>query len=281
MPDAKLVPEVVITGTHDRKTLEQVIIPKFVASHSAPAAATGQLARWRLPICPRVTGVEAVYAGYLTQRIIQQAQSVGAPTASTAPPCVPNIEILFTPYPQQQLDGIAHQYPRLLGSGRQRGDTTMSRAIQAWYLTGTRTDPQRGVSCGSGLAAVPDPAWGNETSVCGQAGSRLTHHMHSELLHVLVIVDAGKLTQTHLEATADYIAMIALSRVGSMDACSELPSILDLLAAACAERPRPEAITAADGVFLKSLYRADLGDNLNFEEADIRSQMLSELSGPR
>jgi len=92
-------------------------------------------------------------------------------------------------------------------------------------------------------------------------------------------VDTGQLTQTHLETTADYIAMIALSRVGSMDACSELPSILDLLAPACTERPSPQQITLADGAFLKSLYHADLGMNLNFEQADIRTQMLSELAG--
>ena len=175
---------------------------------------------------------------------------------------------------------IAQKYPRMLGSARSRDDTTMSRAIQAWYLTGTRsTSPQRRLTCGSGAVTLPDPEWGNQAPVCGEAGSRVTKHLASELMHVLIIVDAGKLAEAHLEAVADYIAMIALSRVGSQDACSELASIMDLLSPGCTERPAPEALTAADDAFLKSLYRADLESNLSFEQADIRKQMLGELAG--
>lgn len=277
--DSNPVEEVVITGTYDRQKLEQVIIPQFMSSHSAPVPATGQLARWRVPVCPKITGMQPEAADYLTRRIIKQAQIMGAPTAASGKTCEPDIEVLFTSQPQEQLDFIAEKYPRVLGSGRKRGDTLMSRAIQAWYQTGTRSSsPQRRSKCDSATVAQPDPPWGDEAPACGEAGSRLTHHLESELLHVLVIVDQGKLSQTHLQTTADYIAMIALARVGSMDGCSELPSVLDLLATDCA-RASPEGITAADGAFLRSLYHADLQMDLKFEQSDIRKQMLNELAG--
>jgi hypothetical protein len=92
-----------------------------------------------------------------------------------------------------------------------------------------------------------------------------------------ILVDAEKQANVPLGATADYIAMIVLTRMASLDTCSELPSIIDLLALSCSDRARPDSITVADRAFLKSLYAADLQQNRNIEQADIRDQMLTEL----
>jgi hypothetical protein len=69
----------------------------------------------------------------------------------------------------------------------------------------------------------------------------------------MVIVDAGKLKGVPLGAVVDYIAVIALTRIGSPDSCSELPSSIDLLATDCGDRPRPGALTTADTAFLQAL----------------------------
>jgi hypothetical protein len=302
-PEARTLEEVVIsTEKFDRRTLEREIIPRFVQSHTAPTATVDQLSRWHMAVCPQIFGMPATYAQFVTERLTRVAQNAGAPTRPIGKKCSVDIEIAFTSVPQDLLQFVSKKYPYLLGSARKRDDTTMSRAIQAWYLTGTRStilqskpafgggafadarSPSRGAELASTLATgfngfAPDPEWGNTTTVTGAAGSRLTKRLESALLHVLVIVDVSKLQEAQLGTVTDYIAMITLSRARSLDKCSELPSIIDLLSPACADRARPQSLTAADAAFLKALYRASLDVNLNIEEANIRNEMLTELEG--
>jgi hypothetical protein len=65
-------------------------------------------------------------------------------------------------------------------------------------------------------------------------------------------------------------------RSASLDTCSELPSILNLFAEDCAAPPA--AITASDTAYLKALYGADLDQNLNIEQGDMRERMLHVIS---
>ena len=78
-----------------------------------------------------------------------------------------------------------------------------------------------------------DPAYGGRVCPSGIAGSYFTKGLTSEFLHVLVIVDTRKVAGDSLRSIADYIAMLALTRMGSLDGCSELPSIIDLLSSGC------------------------------------------------
>ena len=50
---------------------------------------------------------------------------------------------------------------------------------------------------------------------------------------------------------ADYIAMLALAEIDKPEVCGDLPSILNLLAADCAQKPG--AMTPADAAFLRGL----------------------------
>jgi hypothetical protein len=68
---------------------------------------------------------------------------------------------------------------------------------------------------------------------------------------------------------------LALTRIASMDACSHLPSILNLFTADCAA---PTAMTASDTAYLKALYGTDLNKNLNVEQGDMHDRMLQEIS---
>jgi hypothetical protein len=82
-----------------------------------------------------------------------------------------------------------------------------------------------------------------------------------------------------LRSISDYIAMLALTRMGSLDACSELPSIIDLLSSGCDARDKPQALTDADTAYLKALYSSDLEMNLNIEQVDMRDRMVMSITG--
>jgi hypothetical protein len=113
----------------------------------------------------------------------------------------------------------------------------------------------------------------------GMPGSYLSKSLTSELLHVFVIVDSRKVAGDSLRSISDYIAMLALTWMGSLDDCGELPSIIDLLSSGCDERDRPQALTDADTAYLKALYSSDLEMNLNIEQVDMRDRMVMSITG--
>jgi hypothetical protein len=280
----------------DAHTLEHVLIPHFVRSHSVPTAAIGQITRWRSIICPSVTGLQSGYGEQVERRIVATARSVGAQTAAAGHKCAVNIEIVFTPNPQAVLTDIAAHHPALLGSARAPHDTTFSRSVQSWYVTGTHSvygwqPPVRGLNSGSAAPeapseippaagraeVVPDAPYGGVTAH-GMAGSHLGRGLASELLHALVIVDARKLQGLPLGAMADYVTMVALTRMTVLNTCNELPSVIDLLSEGCSERARPAGLTPADSAFLKALYASELDMNLNIEEGELHDRMMAIFS---
>ena len=88
----------------------------------------------------------------------------------------------------------------------------------------------------------------------GRAGSRLGNDMSSELVHSLILADANKVAGEKIDAVADYIAVLALSRWQGLERCSGLATILNLMADDCDPEDRPEAATPADLALLTGLY---------------------------
>ena len=52
-------------------------------------------------------------------------------------------------------------------------------------------------------------------------------------------------------AVGDYIAMLALTQLSSLDTCQALPSIVNLLAPGCAQKP--DGLTENDVAYLRGL----------------------------
>ena len=95
-------------------------------------------------------------------------------------------------------------------------------------------------------------------------------------MHVLIIVDSKAVAKYSLRSMSDYVALLALTRIGSQDTCGGLSSILTLFDAGCGQPPAE--LTSADTAYLKALYGADLNMNLNLEQGDIRDQMRQTIS---
>src|SRR5215831_13007765 len=129
--DAHSLDEVTVTAQKfDRRTLENVIIPHFVQSHVSPNPIIKQMGRWQTEVCPNVTGLDPNYAELVAHRVAAVAKDVGAPAGIPGGKCGEvNVEIVFTPAPQELLTHIARTWPKLLGSARSSHDTRFDRAI--------------------------------------------------------------------------------------------------------------------------------------------------------
>ncbi|HEY4340883.1 MAG TPA: hypothetical protein VGM97_13140 [Steroidobacteraceae bacterium] len=290
-PQASTVPsaatqheEVVVSASKliDKKTLERIVLPRFVKSHGTPSERIGQIGRWYTAVCPETVGLQPAFNEYISKRVIEVARSVGAPT-KRAGKCAGDIKIIFSPHPQAQLDYIASKFKVYLGYSQRPSELAkISHSIQAWYVTGTRSSvdlkaPAKCADCvppGANGLAVDSDNW-----VMGQAGSYLGNDLRSEFIQVTVIADADALVQFPAREVADYIAMLVLTRT-ALDGCNPLPSIIDVLSRDCGERSKPQGITEADTSYLKALYSSNLEMKVNLEQGEMRDQMLKTIEGP-
>jgi len=300
-------PAVVVTAPRDldRHTLEHVVVPKFVRSHATATESIDQLARWIERVCPEVKGLTAMYNLYVTDRILSVAERVGAPRTEDSG-CKTNVEVLFTADPKGELDYVMRKKKGMLGgSFGHKPSKTFDHPIQAWYVTATRsyvapTTPLNGTTYDHGIIPAangnadifvqsfttsglpPKNERQNDTPqgqdlLRGQAGSLLGAGLTSEFVNVMIIIDSKQVSKYSLTAIADYIGMLALTRT-SLDDCSVLPSVIDLLSKDCQEgRPTPTSLTNADTAYLRALYSANLGFNLNIEMGEVRQRMSEQI----
>ena len=253
--------------------LDHVVIPQFVRSHAAAGVKLDQIARWSDVICVMTDGLDPEYNEEVTQRIVEIAQQVGA-HAKAANQCQrSNVQILFESSPQRALDAIIKKNDSILGvhyRPQLKKLATFNRLIQAWYVTASVD--------GDGYSVVD--LNGPMLNSSDQTLSLLRSGFTSKFANALILVDAIKAGDYSLKAVADYIALVALTKTQVNDSCSELPSIIDLLSAACGDRAKPKGITDADIAFLKALYATDLKLLINMQQGEIHDRMLKNFVKP-
>jgi hypothetical protein len=262
--ESSALEEVVVKATKllDKPTLQH-IARTFTRSHATPNPRTGQISHWEITLCPVTRGLPPQYAEYVTHRIVAVAKEAGAPS-SAASNCNVNVQILFTREPQKELDRIAKIAPAMLGypHGSLKELAMVRFPVQAWYVTGT--------------AAVPGTHFVQLDSQFSGAVFGPPSHLEdvvSQIGYELVAVDESKISDYSLDAIADYIAMLVLTRT-AQNGCNVFPSIIDLFSPDCASSERPQALTDADKTFLKALYGARFGMTLNIEQNQITQQLV-------
>jgi hypothetical protein len=278
---------VTVTGTKSREVLE-----KFVESFAAPARMTGKLSRWEDGICPAVVGLPAGFTKFVTQRVKEVAAKVGAPV-NEKEPCGHNIAIVFTAAPQALLDKIRKRQPWFLGyadsSAQIEKLATVTRPIQAWYMTATKdwrgnsdVDTAKGGGVDLTVQAFLEPTrimpmtmpYAHFRNVTGW---RIDDGQHSAFYDVIIVVDQNKLVDYEIGAIADYISMLALAQLNALDTCQQLPSIVNMLAVGC-ER-KVDALTDNDIAYLRGLYKMSPDRTLRTEQDEIAYQMGQHLKG--
>jgi hypothetical protein len=267
---------VTVTGTKSREVLRD-----FVSSFAAPARITGKLVRWDVGICPLVIGLRRQAVAFIETRLREIATRVGAPVDTRAA-CKPNIEIAFTTTPQGLMDWMRQKHPGLLGTYDNNGQleklATVTRPIQAWYATATRDYngsmqlDEKNVG-GGGLTVggfyFPD------AKSYAVSGSRLGDGLSSGFHHVTIAIEPNKMASYEMGSLADYIALLALTQLRSLDTCQPLPSIVNMLAQGCGNAP--SALTENDVAYLKGLYRMSADKNLGTQTDEVAYGMEQEL----
>jgi hypothetical protein len=264
-------------------TAEQIAgenVMTFIRSHSKPVEhSTGlvSLGRWKGAVCVKTEGLSQAFNDFVSARVQAIALAVRVPQ-ETRSPCVPNVLVIFTTEPQRLMDDVANRRPQLLGFhyvSQVPKIKTVDRPIQAWHVTATL----------GGIDLVVDDIWTPMPSSefgAGQTGSRITTGLSSFIVFTLVVVDTNKVTGYGIGSISDYIAMVTLAQIRLADGCGRLPSILDLMAAACAP-PRSDAITGGDIAYLKALYTVGLARDIRQQRDAIEIMMKQEFaagSGP-
>lgn len=270
--------DVTVTGTRSREVLRG-----FVQSFAAPARITGKLSRWESGICPLTMGLRPQAIAFINNRLKEIAVRVGAPV-NDGTDCKPNIEIVFTTTPQELMDWVREKHPDFLGyhdNGMQAERlASVTHPIQAWYTTATRdfkgqvqVDAKNvaggGVQVGN--AYLPD------AKAYAVSGSRLGDGLSSGFHHVIIAIDPGKMAQYEMGSLADYIAMLALTQLNSLDTCQQLPSIVNLLAAGC--KRKSSTLTENDLAYLQGLYRMRGDLSISIQKDQVSYQMEQELKG--
>ena len=265
---------------------------EFVLSVAAASPAIDQIARWHSAICISVAGLPPDQTKRVSSRITEVAENLGVHTLP--PSCQANIEIVFTDKPQAFMDTVAATREELLGyyhRNQKAALKTVTRPAQAWYTTSTdsgaiapnsslafATITTKGpASTGVTIhfqpkAEVADDPDNPVPTGCSEA-PQFTHCMLSKLSNVLIVVDPSRLKDKTLGPITDYLSMLALSQMRSLDGCAALPSVIDRLGKPCGDRQLPDGITSADAAYLTSLYASDLEKNKPLEQDEISRRM--------
>lgn len=278
---------VTVTGTRSRP-----VIDSFVQSFVKPTRMTGKFARWEDRICPITVGLRPAATSFVTRRVKEIATQAGAPV-NDHEDCRANIAIVFTTRPQALLDDIRKRRPEILGyydnNSQRDALAVVSHPIQAWYTTATkdlRGNAERdSAKTGGTEITIADPTIPNTfiTMTMPNAhnrnvtGSRLGDGLRSVMDQIIIVADPAKLADYEIGALADYIALLALAQLDSLDTCQALPSIVNLLAPGCAQKPN--ALTDNDLAYLRGLYKMGPDRTSRIQQDEIAYQMEQSLNG--
>ena len=108
-------------------------------------------------------------------------------------------------------------------------------------------------------------------------GNHINNGLRTGLNHVIVVIDSTKLAGQQIIPLSDYISMLALTQLSSLDTCQELPSIVNLMAKDCDQRI--EGMTATDLAYLRGLYKMDGDKAYIFQQDEIADVMEGTVSG--
>jgi hypothetical protein len=272
---------VTVTGTRSREVTDA-----FVRAFATPSRMTGKLARWEDGVCPVTVGLKPKFTDFISQRIRDVGAQVGAPV-NARKSCIPNIEIVFTTAPQGLLDNVRKDHPQYLGyadnSAQKVALAKVSRPIQALYTMATKDlrGKTRIDSPGAQGTGEPSNIQGDSSNMIfgssAVTGSRLDDGMRSTFYHVIIVADPNRLLDHEIGTLADYIAMLALAQLSSLDTCQQLPSIVNLLAPGCAGPAM--ALTGSDLGYLEGLYHMRASAKLGVQQDEISYQMQQASEG--
>lgn len=203
------------------------------------------VARWRFPICPSVTGAVREHGEFMRARIVEIAESVGAPLARDQKKCSPNLFVILTPQPDQLWATFKERNPKMFGSLQpQRVERAlMTRPVQT----------VQNVILNNSDGTTPF----NSASY-RLRDSHIFSSVTEDFTSVVVVVNDAETGLATFGQLSDYVGMVALARVDLSADFAGTDSILRLFTTPDPATPLPSRLTEWDQSFLKTLYSADM-----------------------
>lgn len=202
------------------------------------------IARWRFPICPSVTGAVPEHGAFMRARIVEIAESVGAPLARNQKKCSPNLFVILTSQPDHLWATFKEHNPKMFGPLQpQRVERALStRPVQTI----------QNVIINNADGTTPF-----DTASYRLRDSHISSSVSEDFNSVLVVVNDAETGQATFGQLADYVSMVALARVDLSADFADADSILRLFATSDSVTSPPSRLTQWDQSFLKALYGAD------------------------
>jgi hypothetical protein len=201
-----------------------------------------------------VANLENSAAQYIADRVSRLALDVGLEPGE--PGCRPDVNILFATDAKEMAALMADSQPRVFrpvgGSagmdlGLQALDEFVEseRAVRWWHVS-------LPVDARSGQTAIRLRGQGPPT-VAVAGPSRIHSGIRDDLLYVIIIVDATKLTGTTWQQLADYLAVVSLAQIDPETDPADFDSILNLFGNPAAY----SGLTDWDRSYIQALYAFD------------------------
>jgi hypothetical protein len=92
----------------------------------------------------------------------------------------------------------------------------------------------------------------------------------------LIVIDSTKLAGQDIVPLADYISMLALTQINSLDACQGLPSIVNRMAPGCDHSV--DGLTMYDLAYLEAVYHMTTGRTMILQRGEIGDLMTDRLA---
>jgi hypothetical protein len=251
-------PTIVVTGKPElteEKTLE---IVRRVAQ-----PVDDQLARFKKPICPRVTGFQPPYEALVANRIRAVAETVGAGAGEEG--CVTNLNVVIVDDGREFVAELQRQHPEAL-SGLSKPEivalANFDGVARSWAKTELTNSVGATVGRPSPTAGGGSVKWGYQGSSVHfgdvnvmrvYESSNIDPSVQQAIVSAWVVLDTRATIGKSLTQIADYAAVrgMAMVRPAELDGSEE--TILALFETESATAPAE--LAEFDRAYLKSLYR--------------------------
>jgi hypothetical protein len=251
-------PTIVVTGKRpltEAKTLE------VVRRVARPVG--DQLARFKEPVCPRVTGFQSQYEALVAKRIRAVAEAVGAGAGEEG--CVTNLYVVVVDDGREFVAELHRQHPEALEGVSKREFAALANdegAARSWTKTALtnsagatvgRPSPTSGggvVKYSYGGASVH---FGDVNVMQVYETSNIDPSVQQAIVSAWVVLETRATIGKSLTQLADYAALrgLAMMRPGELDGSED--TILALFEPG--SEAAPAGLTEFDRAYLKSLYR--------------------------
>ena len=270
---------IVVRGTRLDPDQARQLAADFVR-RTGVASGQQQVARWVVPVCIKVIGLQPAHAARVEQ--IMRGIAREANIKAAGPKCDPNITVSFADDAGKVVRHIdsrrPHQLSELSFAAKERL-LTGDAPVRWWYATSELDRdgvPANNISAPwitmggqNGNSALPSV---DEVMTTQQynSGSKVRTPTVRSLYGATVVIDSGKAADTPIDAVAAYAAMVAFAE---MDAAAPPPdSILGLFW----PDSRETSLTDWDLAFLKSLYRMPLDRRSRIQRGHLVEALLDE-----